>query len=172
MYFVWIREAPKPSWDVSLFMSVGQDQAWWGGPRVRHGPSMGLPQQRSTCLPAIAHVAIPSSTFILRISQQTKSLGYWIKWVWIFQEHLTWLGCVVLDCMDSLCPLSCTCSRGEWTWVSQKKISYWSVKLLSRHPSLNWIMISTKCCILANKCLVSYTYLSNLNWVTIISPPQ
>lgn len=48
MYFVWIREAPKPSWDVSLFMSVGQDQAWWGGPRVRHGPSMGLPQQRST----------------------------------------------------------------------------------------------------------------------------
>lgn len=44
------------------------------GPRVRHGPGIGLPQHRSSSLLAAAHVAVPSPTFILRIPQQTRSL--------------------------------------------------------------------------------------------------
>lgn len=85
---------------VSTFMNVGQDQAW----HRAHGPSMCLPQQRSSSLLAIAHVSIPSPNFILGILQQTKR-------IWVTGESTSellrlkaWLGCVAPDPVDNTLP--------------------------------------------------------------------
>lgn len=74
-----------------------------------------------------------------------ESLGYWMKWGWIFQRHITWLGCVVPDHVDSPLPSVKVLFQRGMELNFSKNISYRSIKLLSGHPSLNRKRFSTNC---------------------------
>lgn len=149
---LWIRVAPRPSWDVTAHSWMGQDQAWHGA----HGPSKCLPQQRSSSLLAIARGAIPSPNFILSIPQETKRL-----WVTgqsrgeLFRVKAQ-LGCMVPSPMDSTLPsVKALLQRRMELKLTKifliEVLNYWTGihhltgKRLAQNDSL------------ANKCLSSYT---------------
>lgn len=123
---------------------------------VRIRPGEGTPSQTRPRHGAAAAQELKSSSscsrgraltyFHLEDSPADKeSLGYWTKWGWIFQRHITWMGCVVPDHVDSPLPSVKVFFQRGMDLSFSKNISYQSIKLLSGHPTLNRKRFSTKC---------------------------